>query len=209
MVLSRLLPQKTEFFDLFSQHAACSVEGARLLRDFLGSTAAAEEKARAIRQVEHKADEICQRTMEMLHRSFITPIDRADIHRISTRIDDIMDHIESTSQRIWLYEVGESTQEVREMAEHLVAATTATKAVVDALAARRDAQAIRKLCADVKAAEKENDRLLRRATARMFREEQDPKNLIKWKEIYDDLESAFDCCDDVANVVEGVVLENA
>lgn len=208
-MLSRLLPQKTEFFDLFSQHAACSVEGARLLRDFLASTAAAEEQARRIRKVEHQADEICQRTMEMLHRSFITPIDRGDIHRISTRLDDIMDHIEATSQRVWLYEVGHATEEAREMTEHLISATTAVKAVVDALAARRDAPAIRTLCADVKAAEKENDRLLRRATARMFREEQDPKNLIKWKEIYDDIESAIDCCDDVANVVEGVVLENA
>ena len=208
-MLSRLLPQKTEFFDLFSQHAACSVEGARLLQDFLAAPAGAEEQARRIRAVEHQADELCQRTMEMLHRSFITPIDRGDIHRISTRLDDIMDHIESTSQRVWLYEVGRATDEAKEMAGHLVAATTAMKAVVDALAARLDAPAIRRLCAGVKNAEKENDRLLRKATARMFREEQDPKNLIKWKEIYDDVESAIDCCDDVANVVEGVVLENA
>ena len=208
-MLRKLLPQKTEFFALFSQHAACSVEGAHLLRDFLASTGAAEEQATRIRQVEHRADEICQRTMEMLHRSFITPIDRGDIHQISSRLDDIMDHIEATSQRVWLYEVGRATPEASGMAEHLVSATQAVKAVVDALAARRDAPAIRALCADVKAAEKENDRLLRRATARMFREEQDPKNLIKWKEIYDDIESAIDCCDDVANVVEGVVLENA
>ena len=81
--------------------------------------------------------------------------------------------------------------------------------VISSLTIRRDAPAIRTLCADVKKAEKENDRLLRRATARMFREEQDAKSLIKWKEIYDDIESAIDCCDDVANVVEGVVLENA
>ena len=144
-MLGKLLPQKTEFFDLFSQHAACSVEGARLLREFLASTASAEEQARRIRNVEHQADEICQRTMEMLHRSFITPIDRADIHRISTRLDDIMDHIEATSQRVWLYEVGQATEEASEMTEHLISATTAVKAVVDALAARRDAQAIRKL----------------------------------------------------------------
>ena len=208
-MLRKLLPQKTEFFDLFSRHAACSVEGARMLRDFLASTQAPEEQARRIRDVEHRADEICQRTMEMLHRSFITPIDRSDIHRISTRLDDIMDHIEATSQRVWLYEVDRATPEALEMAEHLVSATSAVKAVVDALAARRDAPAIRGLCSDVKAAEKENDRLLRKATARMFREEQDPKNLIKWKEIYDDIEAAIDCCDDVANVVEGVVLENA
>ena len=208
-MLSKLLPQKTEFFALFSQHVACSVEGARLLRDFLASTGAAEEQATRIRKVEHRADEICQRTMEMLHRSFITPIDRGDIHRISSRLDDIMDHIEATSQRVWLYEVGRVTPEAGQMAEHLVAATAAVAAVVDALAARRDASAIRALCAHVKTAEKENDRLLRRATARMFREEQDPKNLIKWKEIYDDIEAAIDCCDDVANVVEGVALENA
>jgi hypothetical protein len=88
-VLRRLLPQKTESFDLFAEHAACSVKGARLLRDFLGSIGGAEEQAGRIRQVEHRADAICQRTMEMLHRSFITPIDRGEIHQISSRLDDI------------------------------------------------------------------------------------------------------------------------
>jgi predicted phosphate transport protein (TIGR00153 family) len=208
-VLRKLLPQKTEFFDLFSEHAACSVEGAGLLREFLTATGDAEERAGRIRQVEHRADAICQRTMEMLHRSFITPIDRGDVHEISSRLDDIMDHIEATSQRVWLYDVGKATPESLEMAANLVRATAAVKAVVDALAARRDPGRIRALCADVKTAEKENDRLLRRATARLFDEEQDPKALIKWKEIYDDIEAAIDCCDDVANLVEGVALENA
>lgn len=208
-MLQKLLPQKTEFFSLFSEHAACSVEGARLLQAFLADLAGAEERATRIRTVEHAADALCQRTMEMLHRSFITPIDRGDIHQISSRLDDIMDHIEATSQRVWLYDVGTVAPEAHEMAANLVRATAAVKAVVDALAARRSAADIRTLCAGVKDAEKDNDRLLRRATARMFREEQDPKTLIKWKEIYDDIEAAIDCCDDVANVVEGVALENA
>jgi uncharacterized protein Yka (UPF0111/DUF47 family) len=90
-----------------------------------------------------------------------------------------------------------------------VRATEAVKSLVDALSSRAGAEELRALAAKVKAAEKDNDRLLRRATARMFREEQDPKTLIKWKEIFDDIEAAIDSCDDVANVVEGVALENA
>jgi uncharacterized protein Yka (UPF0111/DUF47 family) len=208
-VLSKLLPQRTEFFDLFSQHAGCSVEGAHLLREFLSDPTSAEERATRIRAVEHNADAVCQRTMESLHRSFITPIDRGDIHQISSRLDDIMDHIEATSQRIWLYDVGRIKPEAHEMVENLVRATEAVKSLVDALSSRAGAEELRALAAKVKAAEKDNDRLLRRATARMFREEQDPKTLIKWKEIFDDIEAAIDSCDDVANVVEGVALENA
>jgi uncharacterized protein Yka (UPF0111/DUF47 family) len=95
------------------------------------------------------------------------------------------------------------------MAAHLVDATRAVKTVVEALGESRDAAHMRELCRAVKQVEKENDRVLRRATARLFREEQDAKTLIKWKEIYEDLEQAIDRCEDVANVIEGVVIENA
>ena len=145
----------------------------------------------------------------MLHSSFITPIDRSDIHAISSRIDDIMDHIEATAQRIWLYEIQQPTPEMLEMSENVVSATHAMKAAVDGLAGSLPAEKVRALCVSVKTVEKENDRVLRRATARLFKEELDARALIKWKEIYEDVEGAIDRCEDVANVVEGVVLENS
>ncbi len=208
-MLSRLLPRRTEFFELFSQHAALCVDGARLLRELIADPSRGEEGYRRIHAVEHQADRICQTTMETLHKSFITPIDRSDIHVLSSRLDDIMDHIEATAQRIWLYEIGAPTPESMEMAENVVRATEAVKAAIDALAASAGAERMNALCAAVKQVEKENDRVLRRATARLFKEEADARALIKWKEIYEDVEGAIDRCEDVANVVEGVVLENS
>lgn len=208
-MFSRLLPRRNEFFDLFSRHAALGVEGALLLEGLFGSLGQAESRSARIRDVEHEADCVCQQTMELLHSSFITPIERADIHRLSSHLDDIMDHVEATSQKLWLYEISISTPEAVEMSRILVRATQAVKTAVDALSDLRDPKRIRGYCFDVKGVEKENDRLLRRATARLFREEQDPKMLIKWKEIYDNIEEAIDRCEDVANVVEGVMLENA
>ena len=208
-MLKGLLPKKTEFFALFSQHAGFCVEGARQLQAMFADLAHAEAHAGAIRATEHSADAVCQQTMEMLHTSFITPIERGDIYQISSRLDDICDHIEATSHKLWLYEVDHARPESLEMAAHLVAATQAMKVAVDALGGRPSSEQVRTLCRSVKQVEKQNDRLLRGATARLFKEEQDPKNLIKWKEVFDDLENAIDRCEDVANVIEGVALENA
>jgi uncharacterized protein len=208
-VLAKLLPRKTEFFALFSQHAALCVDGARLLREQISDPSRSEEGYRKVHGVEHAADRVCQTTMETLHRTFITPIDRSDIHRLSSALDDICDHIEATAQRLWLYEIGSPTPESLEMAENVVRATEAVKAAVDGLASSADAERMNALCAAVKQVEKENDRVLRRATARLFKEEADARALIKWKEIYEDVEGAIDRCEDVANVVEGVVLENS
>jgi predicted phosphate transport protein (TIGR00153 family) len=208
-VLRRLLPKGPPFFELFSQHAALSVQGAQLLQELIAQPRDAEERAARIRSVEHEADLVCQRTIELLHSTFVTPIERGDIHQIASRLDDILDHIEATAHRIWLYEIAASPPEAIEMAAHLLEATRAMKATVDALARRPGPEHVRELSRAVKQVEKQNDRVLRRATARLFKQEQDPKTLIKWKEIYENIEEAIDRCEDVANVIEGVVLENA
>jgi predicted phosphate transport protein (TIGR00153 family) len=184
------------------------VEGARLLQALLAEPSNAEAQAAHIRSVEHEADDVCQRTMELLHLSFVTPIERGDVHEIASRLDDILDHIEATAHRIWLYEISATPPEALEMAAHLLEATKAMKATVDSLARRPRPEHVRELCHAVKQVEKQNDRVLRRATARLFKEEQDPRTLIKWKEIYENIEEAIDRCEDVANVIEGVALEN-
>jgi len=209
-MLGKLLPRaKVDFFALFSRHAALTRDAAGALRELLDDLGHAEGYSNRIRALEHDADAICQEAMESLHRTFITPIERTDLHALASRLDDITDHVESAAQRLWLYEIRTATPEVREMVEHLCRATEAVRETVDALSGRRDGDRIRLLCRAVKQVEKENDRLLRRATAKLFREEGDAKTLIKWKEIYESLEDAIDGCEDVANVIEGVVLENA
>ena len=208
-MLERLLPRKNEFFALFSRHAALCVDGATRLREMLGDLGTGEAHANGIHAVEHEGDVVCQQAMELLHTSFITPIDRGDIHRVASRLDDILDHIEATAQNLWLYEVRELRPEALEMASHLVEATRSMKVTVDALAKRPSSEHVRELCRAVKQVEKHNDRLRRRAIAALFQQEHDPKTLIKWKEIYENIESAIDRCEDVANVIEGVALENA
>jgi predicted phosphate transport protein (TIGR00153 family) len=208
-MLERLLPKKNEFFALFSQQASLCVDGATSLRDMLGDLGGGQEHAGRIHAIEHEGDGVCQRAMELLHTSFITPIDRGDIHRLVSHLDDILDHIEATGQKLWLYEVRESRPDALEMASHLVDAARATKVAVDALAKRPSSEHVQELCRAVKQAQKQNDRALRRAIATLFQQEQDPKTLIKWKEIYENIEDAVDRCEDVANVIEGVALENA
>jgi predicted phosphate transport protein (TIGR00153 family) len=208
-MLAKLLPKKTDFFGLFSRHADLTVEAAHRLEGMLDRLGEAEAESTAIRELEHKADALAHQAMETLHRTFVTPIDRGDIHRLASQLDDIMDHVENAAQRLWLYDIHVVTPEMREMAAHLRRATEAVRDVVNALGDKRAPEQIHTVCAAVKLVEKENDRLLRRATAKLFREESDAKVLIKWKEIYDVVEMAIDTCEDVANVIESVVLENA
>jgi predicted phosphate transport protein (TIGR00153 family) len=208
-MLAKLLPKKTDFFGLFSRHAELTVQAARSLEGMLDRLGDAEAESTRIRDLEHQADALAYEAMERLHRTFVTPIDRSDIHQLASRLDDIMDHVENAASRLWLYDVREVTPEMREMASNLRRATEATLDVVLAMADRRAPEKVHEVCAAVKLVEKENDRLLRRATAKLFREESDAKVLIKWMEIYDVVEMAIDTCEDVANVIESVVLENA
>ena len=208
-MLAKLLPKKTDFFGLFSRHAELTVQAARSLEGMLDRLGDAEAESTRIRDLEHQADALAYEAMERLHRTFVTPIDRSDIHQLASRLDDIMDHVENAASRLWLYDVREVTPEMREMAANLRRATEATLDVVLAMADKRAPEKVHEVCAAVKLVEKENDRLLRRATAKLFREESDAKVLIKWMEIYDVVEMAIDTCEDVANVIESVVLENA
>ncbi len=208
-MLGRLLPQRSEFFEFFSRHAALSVEGAKLLQTMLGDLARAEDYSKRIKAVEHDADTIAHQTLETLHKSFITPIERGDIHRMASRLDDILDYIEAASQRLWLYEIKDAAAESKEMARVLVRSTEAVQLACGALHNLRDPARIRSACVEINRLENECDTLLRLATARLFREERDPVMIIKWKEIYENMEDATDRCEDVANVIEGVVLENA
>ena len=208
-MLGAILPKKTEFFDLFSKHAAITVEGAKLLQTLLGDLHNVEEQAKKIMQVESEADKIAHQTIALLHRSFITPIERGDIHRIVSRIDDILDYVEAASQRLWLYEIKEATPEAKEMSRVLVRSAEAVKSTLDSLHDLKDPDRIRAACIEINRLENECDTLLRLATARLFKEERDPLMVIKWKEIYENIEDATDRCEDVANVIEGVVIENA
>jgi len=208
-MFGRLLPKETSFFDLFEQHAALTVDGTGEFLSLVSAGLNIEAKAKRIADIEHETDVITHRCIEALHKTFITPIDRFDIHRLITRMDDIMDFVDAATDRILLYELAVMTPEVKDMADVLHRLAKVVHETCGMLRNLKDPEAILKKCAEIGRLETESDGIVRRAVAKLFKEEKDPIVVIKWKEVYENLESAADRCEDVANVIEGVVLENA
>ena len=208
-MFGRFLPRETSFFDFFEQHAALTIEGTKEFLSLVTTGANIAAKCRRISDIEHETDTITHRCVEALHKTFITPIDRDSIHRLITRMDDIMDFVEAAAERVELYELTVMTADVRDLADVLNRAAMQVEAAVRGLRNFKDTQATIKLCIDINRLENEADAILRRSVARLFKEEKDPIMVIKWKEVYENLEDASDRCEDVANIIEGVLLEHA
>lgn len=207
-MLSRLLPRQTNFFDFFEQHVALTVEGARELGKLAEDGANVEDIARRIKDLEHKADEVTHVCMETLHKTFITPIDRNDIHRIASKLDDIIDLIDGAARQLSLFEITELPESAREATLVLVQATEAVERAVKGLRNMKNATTILGECVRINELENQADRIKAASVARLFREEVDAVFVLKWHEIYQALENVTDACEDVANVIEGIVLEN-
>jgi len=210
--ISRLMPREGRFFNLFDNHAKLIVDGALALADVLRHYDNGKDRAvgiKSIEDAEHGADRITHETVQLLHTTFVTPFDRDDIHRLITRMDDVMDFVESASERLALYELEEMTPEVQDLSRVLVRATEAAATAVAGLADLKKSQAILDACIEVNRLENEADEILRNAVAKLFRQATDPLLVMKWKEVYEALEEATDRCEDVANLLEGVVVKNA
>lgn len=221
------------FFDAFSRHAAKSVDAARMLVELLkllavGNGAAKnvyrlpeDEKAAPqvgdqakslyvrIKEAETEADGITHDTIKRLHENWITPFDRDDIHALISRMDDVLDLIEAVAERIVLFEVTMAPPEATELAELLVLSCEAQAKAVGLLNTMARAPEILELCVEVNRLENAADHVHRRAMAELFKAGNDPLKVMKWRDILDGLESATDRCEDVANILEGVVLEYA
>jgi hypothetical protein len=208
-VFSRILPREIKFFDFFDRHAALTVAGAREFQSLVSTGANIVSKSKRIKEIEHEADVVTHQCVEALHKTFVTPFDRNYIHRLISRMDDVLDLIEAASDRISLYEVETMWQGTKDLADVLVRSTETVEQAVNGLRDLRHPQAIRQRCIEVNRLENEADAILRNTLAALFRKEKDPIQVIKWKEIYEILESASDRCEDVANVIEGVILEQA
>jgi predicted phosphate transport protein (TIGR00153 family) len=208
-MFGRLLPRETSFFDFFEEHAALTIEGTKEFLSMVTTGANIAAKCRRISDIEHETDTITHRCVEALHKTFITPIDRDQIHTLITRMDDVMDYVEAAAERIELYEITTMTNDVRDLADVLHRSAQQVEGAVRGLRDLKDTHATLKLCIDINRLENECDAILRRSVARLFKEEKDPIMVIKWKEVYENLESASDRCEDVANIIEGVILEHA
>jgi uncharacterized protein len=207
-MLSRLLPRETSFFDFFERHAALTIQGTKEFEELAKGGGPVGPRAKRIKEIEHETDVITHDCVTALHGTFITPIERDDIHRLITRMDDIMDYVEAASERIALYELTEMTPEIRELARVLVKATEKIQEALRGLRDMKHAKLVQEKCIEINSLENEADAILRIAVARLFKEEKNPITIIKWKEIYEALEEATDRCEDVANIIEGVILEH-
>lgn len=208
-MFGRFLPRETSFFDFFEQHAGLTIEGTKEFLSMVTTGANIPAKCRRISDIEHETDTITHRCVEALHKTFITPIDRDAIHRLITRMDDVMDYVEAAAERIELYEMQTMTADVRDLADVLHRSAMQVEVAIRGLRTLKQPQATLKLCIDINRLENEADAILRRSVARLFKDEKNPITVIKWKEIYENLESASDRCEDVANIIEGVILEHS
>jgi predicted phosphate transport protein (TIGR00153 family) len=210
--IARLMPREGRFFALFDDHAKLIVDGARALADVLRNNGVAQSRAAGIKLIEdaeHSADRITHETVQLLHTTFITPFDRDAIHRLISRMDDVLDLIQDAAESLVLYDIQKLTPEATQLAELLLRCTERVQAVVKLLASMSEAPAMLEICQEIDKLESEADKVMRGAVSRLFRDETDVRQLIKLKAVYEALESATDKCQDVANVIESVVLENA
>lgn len=205
----RLLPNDERFYDQFEASAKKVVEGATELEALIKDFREVPVRAKQIKDTEHEGDVITHHTIEMLNRTFITPLDREDIHKLVSSLDDVLDYIEACAARLNLFKVGQTTDEARLLVGILVKATQEVERAVSRLRRQKDAEAILNHCTEINRLENEGDYVGRTAVAKLFEGTNDPLYVIKWNEIYDTLENAIDRCEDVANVLEGIVLKNA
>lgn len=215
MLFGKLLPREGNFFELFNQHAAFITEGARafmLMIENYGDPALRERYATEVVNAERAADKVTAEVNRLLHKTFITPIDREQIHGLINAMDDIVDLLQDATETMQLYDVRAMTEEVMRLGDLSAKCCERVEHAVSLLSklSRHDvAEAAIKTCEEIDKLESDADRVMRSAMSKLFREETDVRELIKLKAIYEQLESISDRCEDVANLIEGIVLENS
>jgi predicted phosphate transport protein (TIGR00153 family) len=202
-----LIPREVRFFDLFEQQSQHIIRAAGLLHEMVHHFADARAKAHTIKEVEHEGDQITHEIVRRLNTTFITPLDREDIHDLATRLDDVLDYIEAAAERLVVYRIKEPTSACRAMADVIVSTVQAMDRAIRCL--RTMDPAFHEHAVEVNRLENTADSLLRESLAALFDESNDPIEVIKWKEIYETMEIVTDRCEDVANVIESIILKMA
>ncbi|MEE8575546.1 MAG: DUF47 family protein [Thermodesulfobacteriota bacterium] len=202
----KFIPKNENFYEFFDRAANNIVSGARVLVELFENPEGIEEKVKTIKDFEHVGDQITHDTVKMLNSTFITPIDREDIHALVMGLDDVMDLIDSVASRYHLYKIKETSPEAKELASILLKAAEETVRALTYL--EKFDHTINHICIEINSLENEADRVVRNAVARLFDEEKDPITLIKWKEIYETLEEAADMFEDVANILEAIIVKH-
>lgn len=202
----RIIPKEEKFFAMFARMGQMLIEGAAVLNQLLGDVNYAPVRAEEIKALEHKADNLTHEVITKLNQTFITPFDREDIHALISRLDDVLDLIDATAKRIVIYKIAVLPPGAKELGEILVAQV---KEIAAALSLLQSSDGILKHCIEINRLEDDADRISRASIGLLFEKESNPIALIKQKELYEVLELATDKCEDVANVIETIVLKAA
>ncbi len=215
MLFGKLLPREGNFFEMFNQHADRIVEAARAFSSLVANyndPHLREQYNRDVDNAERAADRVTHDVNKMLHQTFITPIDREQIHKLINTMDDVADLIQDSAETMALYDVKTMTEEIKRLTDISVKCCERLAAAVKLLGSISDpgtAEAALKTCEEIDKLESDADRVMRSAMSKLFREEPDVREVIKLKAIYELLETITDKCEDVANLIEGVILENS
>ena len=215
MLFSKFLPREGNFFEMFDQHASRIVEAAHAFSKMVANYSDVEKRNlhhREVDEAERAADRITHEVSRVLHKTFITPIDRDQIHQLINTLDDVADLIQDSAETMALYDVHHMTEDILRLTDLRVKCCERLKDAVALIGKVRDAataEAALKTCAEIDKLESDADHVMRSAMSRLFREEPDVRELIKLKAVYELLETITDRCEDAANLIEGIVLENS
>jgi uncharacterized protein len=208
---SALMPREARFFTLFNRHAAFVAEGGHAVAEMVRDYADEDKRRRLVEkigEIERSADKVTHETVSLLHTTFITPFNRDDIHRLISTMDDILDLIQDAAEAVQLYDIQTMPPEAPRLASLLEDCCQHVKEAVELLSSMDNATRALAIAQKIDGLESEADAVMRAGVSKLFREEQDVRQLIKHKNIYEYLESATDKCQDVANVIESVIVEN-
>ena len=204
----RLFPREETFLPQFARGAEVIVEAARVLDALAAGPVLDDERAAEIKRLEHQGDQIAHETFDLLNRTWITPIDREDIHVLVRNLDDVLDFIDAAAARIVLYRIATTTPELKKITSIIVQSAVAIQKAMGLLSDLKHSRQILDACVEINRLENEADTVAQLAIGRLFNDSKDPIEVMKWKEIYDIVEGATDRCEDVANTLEAIVIKS-
>ena len=205
----QFFPKEEKFFDMLERASVNLYKGGKAFKDLLENFTDIEFKIKNIKEIEHEGDIITHEIFDKLNRTFITPIDREDIHQITSEVDDVMDFILATADRFLLYKIKKPTELVMRLTDVLLISIEEMGKAVGSLKDLKRPRRILDYCVEINRLENEGDMIHKSAIGELFSDGKDAIEIIKWRDIYDHLESAIDMCEDVADTVEGIVVKNA
>jgi hypothetical protein len=207
-MIRKFLPKETDFFSMFEKAAQNVKKGAILLVEMMEDLGSAEAKAKDIYEAEQEGDLLTHEVMRKLNKTFLTPVDREDIHALVGRIDDVLDLIWASADRVVLFKLNSAPPEAIDLSKTLLETTEFIAKAVGCLKDKKYSY-IQEYCIEINRLENRGDRIFREALVKLFDNINDPILVIKWKEVYEHLEEANDTCEDVADILEGIVLKHA